>query len=356
MTRTDRLRRSLRGTALTVLKRCGAFHLVEKSDWRRHRLLILCYHGISLDDEHEWRPYLFIRPQQLERRLEILRKGKFAVLPLGEALERLYRNDLPERSVSLTFDDGTYDFYSQAYPRLKNYGFPASVYLTTYYSDLELPVFSLICSYMLWKARGQAAVDLREFGFTQQVDLSSPEDRQQAADHLVQWTDNQNISGQQKNEIAARLAQRLGIDYAQLMSKRILQLMNRGEVRQLADAGVDFQMHTHRHRMPLSEELFRAEIRENRAQIAQSTHGPRQHFCYPSGAYRPEFLAWLAAEGVVSAATCDTGMATASSNSLLLPRLVDTSGRTDLEFESWVNGIAHFISAKKRAKLAYVAD
>ena len=154
MVLNDRTRRSIRRAALTVLRTAGAFHLVQGSDWRRRRLSILCYHGISLDDEHEWRPYLFIRPQQLERRLEILRRGNYAVLPLGEALERLYRNDLPERSVALTFDDGTYDFYSQAYPRLKQAGFPVTVYLTTYYSQLELPVFSLICSYLMWKARG----------------------------------------------------------------------------------------------------------------------------------------------------------------------------------------------------------
>jgi peptidoglycan/xylan/chitin deacetylase (PgdA/CDA1 family) len=356
MTPTDRMRRLLRRGALTVLKGCGAFQLVQESDWRHRRLLILCYHGISQEDEHEWRPYLYIRPQQLERRLEILRKGKFAVLPLGEALERLYRNDLPERSVALTFDDGTYDFCSQAYPRIKPFGFPVTVYLTTYYSELELPVFSLTCSYMMWKARGRGSVDLREFGSAQAVELASPDARQRAADQVIEWADNQNVSGRQKNEIAARLAEKLEIDYAELLAKRILQLMNRREVRQLAEAGVDFQLHTHRHRMPANEALFRAEICENRARVERSSQKNPRHFCYPSGAYRPEFLGWLAAEHIVSATTCDTGMATAKSDRLLLPRLVDTSGRTDLEFESWVNGIAHFLSARKRARLAYVPD
>ena len=120
------------------------------SNWRRQRLLILCYHGISLEDEHQWRPRLYISPQKLERRLEILKRDKCAVLPLEEALERLYRNDLPPRSVALTFDDGAYDFYKQALPRLNHYGFPATVYVTTYYSQLQRPIFGLIVSYMLW--------------------------------------------------------------------------------------------------------------------------------------------------------------------------------------------------------------
>ena len=356
MVLSDRMRRSVRRAALTVLKTAGAFHLAQGSDWRRRRLSILCYHGISLDDEHEWRPYLFIRPQQFERRLEILRRGNYAVLPLAEALERLYRNDLPERSVVITFDDGTYDFRVQAYPRIKQWGFPVTVYLTTYYSQLELPVFSLICSYMMWKARAQGKVDLKELGVPDLVVLDSAEARQRTVDQLVAWADGQDMSGTQKNDIAARLAQLLNIDYRPLVAKRILQLMNQREVKQLSDDGVDFQLHTHRHRMPLNEEMFRKEIGENRERIAQATAGARRHFCYPSGAYRPEFLKWLAAEDIVSATTCDTGIATPQSNPLLLPRLVDTSGRTDLEFESWVNGIAHFLSSGKRAKLAYRPD
>lgn len=356
MTTRDRMRRSLRRVALRVLKGCGAFSLVQASDWRRLRLLILCYHGVSLDDEHEWRPYLYIRPQQLERRLEILRRGNYAVLPLGEALERLYRNDLPPRSVALTFDDGTYDFYAQAFPRIRQFGFPVTVYLTTYYTEVQLPVFSLICSYMMWKARGQSTVDLREFGIAHPAALDQEEARQEAANQIVQWADGQDIDSQQKNEIAIRLAQLLHIDYHELVARRILHLMNRDELRQLAGAGVDFQLHTHRHRTPPQEELFRQEIQENRERILQTVGGARNHFCYPSGAYRPEYLKWLAAEDVISATTCDTGIATERCNRLLLPRLVDTSGRSDLEFESWVNGIGHFLSAGKRARLAYVPD
>jgi peptidoglycan/xylan/chitin deacetylase (PgdA/CDA1 family) len=356
MQAAQRIRRTLRRTALAVLKGCGAFQLVQESGWRRQRLLILCFHGVSLEDEHEWRPYLFIRPQQLERRLEILKRGDYSVLPLAEALERLYRNDLPERSVALTFDDGTFDFYHHAYPRLKNAGFPVTVYLTTYYNALQLPVFSLICSYMMWKARLRGSVDLREFGAGQLTALEFGDARQRACDQIVAWADHQNINGSQKNEIAVRLSQMLEVDYEQLLGKRILQLMNRHEVRELADAGVDFQLHTHRHRTPLQEELFRAEIAQNKKHIAEVAGSHASHFCYPSGAYRREFRAWLKSEDIVSAVTCDTGIATPECDPLLLPRLVDTSGRSDLEFESWVNGIGHFVSTRKKARLAHPGD
>jgi peptidoglycan/xylan/chitin deacetylase (PgdA/CDA1 family) len=345
------MRRALRRGALRILKSCGGFQLVQDSGWRRQRLLILCYHGISLDDEHQWRPGTYIQPPQLERRLRILSAGKYSVLPLGEALQRLYRRDLPPRSVAITFDDGTHDFYARAYPLLRNFGFPATVYLTTYYTDLEFPVFSLICSYMMWKARDRGTVDLYEFGVAQPVALGLAVERDTALLQLLRWVDSQNLTGEQKNGVAARVAERLNVDFADIMRKRILQLMNRSELKELAEAGVDLQLHTHRHRTPRNEELFRKEIRDNRERIANIVPGARTHFCYPSGVYEREFLGWLAADGIVSATTCDTGLATAESNPLLLPRFVDTCGRSDLEFESWVNGIGEFLSTHKPAHM-----
>jgi len=350
------MRKFLRRAALTTLKSAGVFGIVKNSEWRRQRLLILCYHGVSLEDEHEWSPGLFFSPQHLERRLDTLKKGNYAVLPLGDALERLYRKDLPPRSVVITFDDGTYDFYRQAYPRLKQHGFPATVYLTTYYGDYQRPVFRLICMYMMWKVRDRGTADLAEFGVSRPVPLASVKARRDAADELLQWVERQNLTGEQEDQAAAALARHLQIDYEELRAKRILQLMNRQEVKQLADAGVDIQLHTHRHRTPLNEELFRREIRENRAWISSAAGIVGKHFCYPSGVYRSEFLPWLAAEQVVSATTCDTGLATCRDNPLLLPRLVDTSGRTDLEFESWANGVGHFLPRRRRAPLHYAAD
>jgi peptidoglycan/xylan/chitin deacetylase (PgdA/CDA1 family) len=350
------MKRQLRGVALTALKMSGAFGLVQESAWRRQRLLILCYHGVALEDEDQWRPLLYLSPQTFERRLDILQRGKCAVLPLGEALERLYRRDLPPRSVALTFDDGGYDFFRQAYPRLEQRGFPVTVYLTTYYSELQIPIFSMICSYLLWKARNLGSVDLMEFGVERPVVLASSERRESAVSQMEQWADRQNLNGRQKDPIVADLARRLGIAYDEVRSKRVLQLMNRQEVGELAAREVDFQLHTHRHRTPLNEASFRREIRDNRAYLAGIIGGEQKHFCYPSGAYRPEFLEWLAKENIISATTCDTGFATTKSDPLLLPRVVDTGARTDLEFESWVNGIGHFLSRRGRARLAYAPD
>jgi peptidoglycan/xylan/chitin deacetylase (PgdA/CDA1 family) len=346
------IRGVVRRSALSPLKGAGVFRWVKNSEWRRERLLILCYHGISLEDEHEWWPALFLTPQLLERRLQMLKEGGYGVLPLSEALTRLYRHDLPPRSVAITFDDGTYDFYRQAHPRLAKFNFPATVYLSTYYSNSRRPVFHLICLYMLWKARNRKTPDFREFGVAGPIDLSSSNARVRAIHQIVAWCDSRNLNGQQRDEVAAELALKLKIDYPALCDKRILQLMNREEVRQLADAGIDFQLHTHRHRTPLDETLFRKEIEDNRQWIASAAGKWPEHFCYPSGVYRSEFLPWLAAEKVLSATTCETGLASPNDHPLLLPRLVDTAARTDREFESWIDGVGQFLSLRKRSRFS----
>ena len=322
----------------------GVFGRVRDSEWRTQRLMVLCYHGISLDEEHLWRPATYISPQLFSQRLDTITRGGYNVLPLADAVERLYRKDLPPRSVVITFDDGTYDFYKHAFPLLKTHGFPSTVYQTTYYCDYDRPIFNLACSYILWKQRGRVLDGGSRFGLPETMDLRTETSRQAIVTRLVTSARERNLPEAEKNQIAEELARNIGVDYQALVASRVLQLMNPAEIEHLAKEGVDFQLHTHRHRTPMDEALFRREIRDNRQRI-QSIIGSKSltHFCYPSGLYELEFLPWLQAEGIVSGTTCDPGLATGGNNPLLLPRFVDTSQSTELEFEGWLSGAAELI-------------
>src|SRR5437868_10648345 len=125
--------RQARQGLLATFREMGGFRRVAGSAWRRRRLLILCYHGVSLRDEHEWHGELFVTPHFLRRRFEILRDGGYTVLPLGEAVRCLRGGTLPPRSVVLTFDGGFYNFRAAALPLPEEFGFPATNYASTYY-------------------------------------------------------------------------------------------------------------------------------------------------------------------------------------------------------------------------------
>jgi peptidoglycan/xylan/chitin deacetylase (PgdA/CDA1 family) len=332
--------KSLKRVALKCLKTGGIFSLIKQSKWRQERLLIIAYHGVSLEDEHEWDPELFIHPDFFRTRMQMLKKLGCTVLPLGEAIRRLYENDLPENCIALTFDDGYYDFYKVVLPVLKEFNFPATVYLTTYYVQYNRPVLDSVCSYLLWKA-GNTTLDLlRITGDSSKIYLSSAEARASVSNHLLEFARKNNFSAEEKDHLAAELARQLKIDYEALCAKRILHLLNPNEVRHLAAEGIDIQLHTHRHRSPLNLQLFSREINDNRKSIEEMTGSRATHFCYPSGNFDNAFFAWLEDLDVVSATTCDPGFASRDSNPLLLPRLVDTSTLSPIEFEGWLAGVS----------------
>jgi len=110
---------------------------------------------VSLQDEHEWNPELFVTPAFLRRRFEILRDTRYVVLPLGEAVGSLRRGTLPPRSVVLTFNDGLHNFFATAVPMLEEFGYPATNYMSSYYCVHQRPVMSLTLPYLLWRARGR---------------------------------------------------------------------------------------------------------------------------------------------------------------------------------------------------------
>lgn len=333
------LKRLKRGT-LSAAKRRGLFERSAASRWRSERLLILGYHGVSIRDEHEWDGTLFLSPERFEERLYLLREGGYAVLRLGDALEQLANRTLPPRSIVLTFDDGTLDFKLRVQPMLEKFGFPATVYLTTYYCDAGMPVWTVFWSYLLWKGRDQVLEARCLTGRKDRWNLALASERARASAALAQFANQTNLSSAGRDDLGRALAQALGLDHAALTSAGILRILSPDDVSALAVRGVDFQLHTHRHRSPSDHELFAREILENRERIERLTGRSATHFCYPSGIYRPELLPWLREAGVVSAATCDPGLATAGSESLLLPRIVDTSSFNGVEFEAWLSGMA----------------
>ena len=337
--------KQLKRAVLRVAKAGGLFRFVRESRWRSDRLLIVGYHGVSIDDEHRWDPAFYVTRETLEERFELLKRGGFAVLPLDEAVHRLRSRTLPPRSVVLTFDDGMADFALHAAPLLKRYGFPATVYLTTYYCEDNRPVFGMFCSYLLWKSPRASVLstELLPAADEELWELGSEEGRKRILQAIVEHAQRERLSAAAKDELARHIAAALQVDYSALAARRIMRLMTPEEVTALASSGIDFQLHTHRHRTPMQHGAFAREIHDNRASLTGMTGARPTHFCYPSGVHEPEFLPWLRDLGVTSATTCDTGISAADTDPLLLPRLIDTSNLAPIEFESWITGIGAFL-------------
>jgi peptidoglycan/xylan/chitin deacetylase (PgdA/CDA1 family) len=231
--------------------------------------------------------------------------------------------------VAITFDDGFFDYAALAAPVLQQFGYPATVYLTTFYVGHQKPLFPLIVSYLLWKATGCG--DAR--GIV-------------AAAAKEGWTT------EDEDRYVCGLAGRYGLDLESILRRRLLHLMTAEEVAALSAAGgAVFEGHTHRHRTPPDTELIRRELRDKHGRIERITGRRPLHFCYPSGVFRREYFPVLAEEGVLSATTCESGLAASSHHRYLLPRLLDHSNLSDLHYRGWLSGVQGL--APRRRVAAY---
>ena len=342
----------LRAARLRLLRTLGALGLDEaalRTRWRRNRLLILGYHGVALDDEHHWDPELYMPAPMLRRRLELIREAGCRVLALDDAVRRLYAGDLPPRSVALTFDDGTYDFYARAFPIVEAFGYPVTVYLTTYYAELNRPVYDAMASYLVWRGRGRVLRWPEVLGRHGDVALTD-DGRRLVGERLRRFPAEHGLGGRDKDALLAQLAARLGVDYDVILKARLLQLMSMSEAGELARRGVDLQLHTHRHRVSLEEAVFAREVGDNRERLRRVRASEATHFCYPGGVTRREFLPWLRRWNMASATTCAPGMASRRHDPLLLPRYIDTADHTEAEFRGWLTGVAALLPRRRQAE------
>ena len=103
----------------------GLFHLAKYL--LRDKLLILCYHGFAIDDEALFRPKLFMDKDIFNKRLSILKNAGFSVLELGNALDLLQQDKLPNNTACITIDDGFYSVKKIATDSLRAFQFPATI-------------------------------------------------------------------------------------------------------------------------------------------------------------------------------------------------------------------------------------
>ena len=92
---------------------------------------ILCYHRFG---EHGDR--LEVSAARFKEQLNFLKEKDYRVIPLADLMGFLRgERGLPKRAVVLTIDDGHRSIYQVAYPMLKEFGYPATLFVYSDYID-----------------------------------------------------------------------------------------------------------------------------------------------------------------------------------------------------------------------------
>ena len=90
---------------------------------------VLMYH---LVDEPVQESSVYVRPDSFERQMEFLKLHRYRVVPLEDLFRDLKAGrTIPAKTVAITFDDGTIDNFTNAFPILRKMHFPATIFMIT---------------------------------------------------------------------------------------------------------------------------------------------------------------------------------------------------------------------------------
>ena len=339
----------LKELVLSTLRRLGGFALARRL--RGPRVIILCYHGFSYSDEHEFDPSMFIRLETFRNRLLLLQKMQTQVVPLSEGVAAILgRRELRQDVVVITIDDGFRSVLDVAGPVLREFRYPATLYLTTYYVEKELPIVNLLVPYMLWKSDVQS-IPASELGLTDDraVDLLDSEQRRSAAGRIGNHIDE--LPAEQRRAALESLASALRLDWNEIRSNGLMRLLTVTEARRLREYGIDVQLHSHRHYWTKTFDdraLLRLEIERNREVASAATDQPLVHYCYPSGEHHDRQLPWLSELGIESASTAELGSNRVGANPYKLSRYLDREDMSETKFLAEMSGLMDWLRNAKR--------
>jgi peptidoglycan/xylan/chitin deacetylase (PgdA/CDA1 family) len=312
-------------------------------------LLILCYHGISVQDEHEWWPGVFMTESRFRRRLQILKDRNYRVYSLSEALQKMDNGSLPARSVVITADDGYRNSPTTLVKACSDFGFQITIYVTSYYAEKQTPIFNVMVQYVFWKTeKSELRGDFSNIGLPdiELLDLSSEGKRRELAQKIIKFG-KQHCNESERQDILKTISAQMNLDYAAMEASGMFKVMSAEDISLIVGQGVDIQLHTHRHIFPADKSLAIREIDENRKFLEPLAGKALNHFCFPSGLWDRSQLPWLRELGVQSATTCHLGFVTPASDKLHLNRYLDKETISDNEFVAEISG---FLNLARRVR------
>ena len=277
---------------------------------RRARLMIFPYHRVL--ENHD--PLLPGTPDagRFERQLKWVKKY-CNPLPMDEAISRLAAGTLPDRAITLTFDDGYANNLSVAAPLLKRYEIPAIVFLTVDALERGIMWNDLIVEAV---RNAKSVIDATWLGAgVLEVNDTNKLDVLSTLINAIQY---------EPTDIRLDKATRLYENQCDYPWKR--QMLRPDELTSLIEHGVSLGAHTVTHPIltTLADHEARDEIENSRTWIEKQTGTTPDYFAYPRGKFGTDYsqrhsdiVRDLGFAGAVSA---DWGCATSNSSLFDLPR------------------------------------
>jgi peptidoglycan/xylan/chitin deacetylase (PgdA/CDA1 family) len=226
-------------------------------------------------------------------------KENFDVVSLEDAsdfLERGERSVLPKAVI--TFDDGYLDNYEQAFPILREFGLPATIFLPTTMIGGDEPL-AHDKAFWLAKIALERGIDVARYFESAGLKFAAGDSRD-----LLEITDCiVYVPATQRDFIINCLETDLAID----SYPRGYKLLNWDQVREMERGGINFGNHTATHPvLPLEDaSAFVEEVFESKAILDARLEKPSVSFAYPNGRYNAEVREQIVKAGFHHAVTTE---------------------------------------------------
>jgi hypothetical protein len=228
------------------------------------------------------------------------------VLPLETILDRIREGQpLPRRSAAITFDDGYEDNYLYAFPILREYDLPATIFLTAGCLDTGQSLWFDLVLYAFEKTSRQAVkVPWREIPISFNGSLERSRAAVKTLYHLMAYPSSRRAA-----MIDAVFAN-LGVEKPRELEN---QLLRWSQVQEMAENDISFGSHTMTHQILTGMELSEAEkeLSESKELIESRIDRRVRILAYPNGKstdYSTEMIAVVRQAGYEAALTTLPGL------------------------------------------------
>jgi len=333
---------TLKNSTLKILKILGIFRLFRHLN--KHKIPVLCYHGVSIDDEHEFMPANYMTFQTFKSRIHFLQKSGYRIISLQDSLDMIKDKKIEKNCVVLTIDDGFTPIFDELIPFLNKNEIPITAYITSYKSKFEIPIFRLVAQYLFWKSK-KNKISLEDLDITTKTGSPVEFKEIRTEDDLWEFIRlcEANCKRKQRQEALAFLAKEFGVE----LTPDIIKAHSIANLKILKDFAkcetLDIQLHTHTHKTKMKIESFKKDIQKNIDYLREVVSYPLEHFCYPSGQWNEEMIPVLKELNIKSATTCDPGLMDTDTNPYKIPRIIDSESMNELVFYSEISGVSSWL-------------
>jgi len=301
----------------------GGLYSVSGLSQFRHqgRVIVLTYHRVvpqKVVERQHIQPGMYVLEESFAAHLAYLRE-RFTILSLDELLDLWRTNQFKsDRSYCvITFDDGWRDNYQFAFPILRRYAVPATIFLATDFIGTTRWFWPDRMMLVLERARAQTSSPTTRHEVSamladmlrvrQSVDdgnfLSIKSGRPIDSGAIIELC--KEVAVDEIEDLIDRLGRVLCLDGP---AERVL--LDWTEVREMAAQGVSFGSHSCSHRIltniPLSD--VSRELIESRNAMVQHGVMPSSAFCYPNGNFNPGIQELVRESGYRAAVGCEIGL------------------------------------------------